>query len=78
MNVKIVRMASVKKTWLIDPVLISRAKKISGSRTETETVTRALREMLIRDEIDKAFRRHGPQLADIEEMFPDTKAPLPR
>jgi hypothetical protein len=62
-------MASVKKTWLIDPELIRRAKKICGARTETETVTRALREMLIRDEIDAAFRKHGPELADIENVF---------
>ena len=64
-------MASVKKTWLIDPVLVRRAQKVCGARTETETVTRALREILVRDEIDKAFRRQGPLLADIEEVFPD-------
>jgi Arc/MetJ family transcription regulator len=64
-------MPSVKKTWLIDPVLVQRARKICGARTETETVTRALREILIRDEIDKAFRRHSGSLADLEEVFPD-------
>ena len=69
MNAKIIRMPSVKKTWLIDPVLVRRARKICGARTETETVTRALREILIRHEIDKAFRRHGPALADIEVLF---------
>jgi hypothetical protein len=68
-------MASVKKTWLIDPVLVRRAKKICGARTETETVTRALREILIRDEIDRAFRRCGPVLSDIEDVFPDTELP---
>jgi hypothetical protein len=62
-------MVPVKKTWLIDPVLVQRARKICGARTETETVTRALREILVRDEIDKAFRRHGPILADIEDLF---------
>lgn len=65
-------MPSVKKTWLIDPVLVRRARKICGARTETETVTRALREIVVRDDIDKAFRRHGRALADIEEVFPDT------
>jgi hypothetical protein len=64
-------MPTVKKTWLIDPVLVQRARKICGARTETETVTRALREILVRDEIDRAFRRHGPALADIEKLFPD-------
>jgi len=63
-------MATVKKTWLIDPVLVQRARRICGARTETETVTQALRDILIRDEIDKAFRRHGPTLATIEELFP--------
>jgi hypothetical protein len=62
-------MASVKKTWLIDPVLVRRARKICGARTETETVTRALREILLRDEIDRAFRRHGPALANLEDIF---------
>jgi hypothetical protein len=66
MNVKIIRMPTVKKTWLIDPALVQRARKICGARTETETVTRALQEILVRDEIDKAFRRYGPVLADVE------------
>ena len=68
-------MTPVKKTWLIDPALVRRARKICGTRTETETVTRALREIVVRDEIDKAFRRHGPALADIEEVFPDPMLP---
>ena len=68
-------MPTVKKTWLIDPVLVRRAKKICGARTETEMVTRALREILVRDEIDKAFRRHGPTLAGIEELFPVAAPP---
>ncbi len=59
-------MGTVKKTWLIDPALVRRAQKICGARTETETVTRALQEMLIRDEIDKAFQRHGPALASLD------------
>jgi hypothetical protein len=66
----IIRMPTVKKTWLIDPVLVQRARKICGARTETETVTQTLREILIRDDIDKAFRRLGPALANIEELFP--------
>jgi len=64
-------MASVKKTWQIDPTLVRRARRISGARTETETVTRALREMIVRAEIEKAFRKYGPELADIESVFPD-------
>jgi hypothetical protein len=63
-------MRAVKKTWLIDPLLVRRARKICGARTETETVTQALRDVLVRDEIDKAFRRHGPTLANIEDLFP--------
>ena len=64
-------MATVKKTWLIDPALVRQAQRICGARTETETVTRALREILIRDQIDKAFLRHAPVLAEIEQVFPD-------
>jgi|SRR5580693_678964 hypothetical protein len=70
-NVKIIRMPTVKKTWLIDPELVRRAQKISGARTETETVTKALEEIVVRDEIEAAFRRHGPGLAKIETIFPD-------
>jgi len=64
-------MPAVKKTWLIDPEPVSKAQKICGARAETETVTLALREILVRDKIDRAFRRHGPSLAGIESVFPD-------
>lgn len=64
-------MPTVKKTWLIDPVLVRQAQKLCGARTETETVTRALKEILIRDQINKAFLRHAPVLAEIEKVFPD-------
>ncbi len=63
------RMAAMKKTWLIDPDLVQRAKKICGARTQTETVTKALQEMVRQDEIDRAFRKYGPELADIENVF---------
>jgi len=66
-------MPPVKKTWLIDPVLVQRARRICGARTQTETVTQALRDILVRDEIDKAFRRNGPVLAKIAELFPATR-----
>ena len=69
---KIIRMKPVKKTWLIDPELVRKARKVSGTRTETETVTLALRELLVRNEIDRAFRRHGPVLAGVEAVFPDS------
>lgn len=71
-------MASVKKTWLIDPDLVQRARKICGARTETETVTRALQEIVIRDEIEKAFRRYGPRLSDLETVFGDAVLPIKR
>lgn len=64
-------MARVKKTWLIDQALVSRAKRICGASTETEAVTRALEEMVGRDEIARAFRRHHAVLAEIEVVFPD-------
>ncbi|HEX4808861.1 MAG TPA: hypothetical protein VH325_08025 [Bryobacteraceae bacterium] len=59
----------------MDPELVRQAEKICGARTETETVTRALREIVVRDEIDRAFRKHGRVLADIEEVFPDPVLP---
>lgn len=64
-------MASVKKTWLIDPALVTKARRACGARTETETVTRALRELVERDEIARAFRRHGPVLAELDPVFSD-------
>ncbi len=65
----IIRMKAVKKTWLIDPELVRKAQRACGARTETETVTLALREILVRDQIDRAFRRHGPVLAGLESPF---------
>jgi hypothetical protein len=35
-------------------------KEDCGARTEAETLTTALREIVERDEIDRTFRRHGP------------------
>ena len=64
-------MKAVKKTWLIDPELVRKARKACGARTETETVTLALREVLVRDEINRAFRRQGPVLAELESPFAD-------
>ena len=68
-------MARVKKTWLIDQTLVSKAKRISGARTETEAVTRALEEIVVRDEIDRAFLRNHAVLAEIEVVFPDPSKP---
>jgi hypothetical protein len=71
-------MRAVKKTWLIDPKLVRRAQEVSGARTETETVTRALEEIVVRDEIEQAFQRHGPGLAKLETIFPDGTSRLGR
>lgn len=71
MMARIIRMKAVKKTWLIDPALVRRARRIYGARTETETVTRALREIVVRDQINRAFQKYGPILSGIEKVFPD-------
>ena len=71
-------MPAVKKTWLIDPELVRRAQKLSGARTETETVTRALQEIVVRHEIEMAFRRHGPGLAKLENIFKDGVSRSPK
>jgi hypothetical protein len=34
-----------------------------------------VREIVIQDEIDRAFRRNRAALADIEEVFPDAVLP---
>lgn len=67
-------MRPVKKTWLIDPELVKQVQRISGCRTETETVVNALRDVVTRAEIDQAFHLHGPALADLVEVFPDPPA----
>jgi hypothetical protein len=61
-------MTPVKKTWLIDPALVRKARRISGAHTETEAVTRALKQVVAQDEIDRAFRKYGPILAGIEPL----------
>jgi hypothetical protein len=71
-------MKAVKKTWLIDPELVRRARKACGARTETETVTLALRELLLRNGIDRAFRRHGPVQAEIDSPFAGVRDCAPR
>lgn len=63
------RMAAMKKTWLIDPDLVQRAKKICGARTQTETVTKALQEMVRQDEIDRAFRSTVPNWQTLRTCF---------
>ena len=37
----------------------------------SEPATKDLRDDMIRDEIDRAFRRFGPALAEIEDLFAD-------
>jgi hypothetical protein len=64
-------MESMKKILMIDPVRVGNAKATYGPRSEEETVAAAVREVLIRDQIDKAFRRHGKVLAGIDEVFSD-------
>lgn len=68
---KIIRMRAVKKTWLIDPELVRKAQKACGARTETEAVTLALKEIVVRQEIERAFRRQGPILAGLDTPFAD-------
>jgi hypothetical protein len=64
-------MATVKRTGLIDPELVRQAKRVTGARTGTETVMLALRDVIVRDEIDKAFKGNSAVLADLEVVFPD-------
>jgi hypothetical protein len=40
-------------------------------------VTKALQELVDREEIDRAFRRYGLALADIDKVFPDNILNIP-
>lgn len=63
-------MAQVrKKTWLLDQLLIDRVRRIYRTKTETEAVTRALQEVVVRAQIKKAFRVSAGKIPRIEKVF---------
>ena len=65
-----IRMAEIrKKTWLLDQNLIRRARRIYKAKTETEAVTRALQEAVLREDIVKAFRLTAGKIPRMEKVF---------
>jgi hypothetical protein len=63
---KIVRMANtrgtVKKTYNLPPALVTRAKRILRSATETEAIVRSLEEVAFRDDVERAVRSTSSKL----------------
>jgi hypothetical protein len=58
-----------KKTWLLEQSLIDRVRRIYRAKTETDAVTRALREVVVREKIKKAFRASAGKIPRIEKVF---------
>ena len=58
-----------KKTWLLEQSLIDRVRRIYRAKTETDAVTRALREVVVREKIKKAFRVSAGKIPRIEKLF---------
>lgn len=52
----------VKKTYNLPASLIARAQRILETRTETETIVRALGEIAFLDEVERAVRRSAARL----------------
>ena len=63
-------MADVrKKTWLLDQALIHKVRRIYGTRTETEAVTRALEEVVFQDEVKKALQSTAGRIPHMKKIF---------
>jgi Arc/MetJ family transcription regulator len=58
-----------KKTWILDQSLITRVRKIYKTRTETEAVSKALRDVVVREKIRRAFQTTAGKSPGIEEVF---------
>jgi len=58
-----------KKTWLLDQALVNRVRRIYNARTETEAVTQALREAVLREQLKKTFRDTAGKIPRIEQVY---------
>ena len=58
-----------KKTWLMDQDLVHKVRRIYGARTETEAVTRALREVVFQEELRKAIFATAGKIPGIKKVF---------
>jgi hypothetical protein len=53
---------TVKKTYNLPPALVTRAKRILRSATETEAIVRSLEEVAFRDDVERAMRATAGKL----------------
>jgi Arc/MetJ family transcription regulator len=58
-----------KKTWLLDQSLIQKVRRIYGVRTETEAVTRALKDVVFQNELQKALQATAGTAPKLEKVF---------
>lgn len=58
-----------KKTWLLDQSLIHKVRRIYGTRTETEAVTRALQEVVFRAQLKRMLQATAGKIPGIEKVF---------
>lgn len=58
-----------RKQFILDQRKISKAKKILGARTETETVDRALDVIIADDEVDRAHQAFATSGVEIRDVF---------
>lgn len=61
----------VRKQFILDPLKIKRAQKILKAKTETETIERALEELLTGQEIAKTLKKMAGKF-NIENMDQST------
>jgi Arc/MetJ family transcription regulator len=62
-------VARKKKTWLLDQSLVHKVRRIYGTRTETEAVTRALQEVVFREDLKRALQSIAGKIPRIEKVF---------
>jgi hypothetical protein len=61
----------VRKNFLMDQTALKRAKKILGTRTESETVRKALDLVTFQREVMRGFDRAAGKLKDFEDLGQD-------
>lgn len=60
-------MAKARKQFILDPSKIKKAQKLLKAKTETETIERALDDLLVGEEIVKRLRKMAGKFK-IEDM----------
>ena len=56
----------MKKTYNLPPTLVTRAKRILKSATETEAIIRSLEEVAFRDDVERAVRGTAGKLPNFQ------------